>query len=267
MQLLPRYILNTRIRIILNEVGNVTEYVPMFSRQLELYKGIDNVIQFQILNADQKPVDISDKFVRLLAYDQNNKRCLNIPCYPVKWDDSTTRIGMVKATILYNDLLDIPEQYITYWVSITDYDGVEILTYSDVNFGNPGIAKVNQRLSPRPAPAKSTTFNAIAYNRIFDKQVWYSDPVYMDPGLNQNSALHTIAIYPNGYKGVFFTEITLEDNILSNDCVWTKLDHIIEFNGKEQEPIPFNFNGMFMYARFGLTERPPKTPPKILVRT
>ena len=53
MQLIPRYLVSNRITIVVNETGFVTEYRPVYNRQLQVYKGIDNKIEFRVLNADQ----------------------------------------------------------------------------------------------------------------------------------------------------------------------------------------------------------------------
>ena len=55
-QLMPRYLVNNRIHIISNDSGFVTEYKPVYQRQLKVYKNIDNTLQFKVLNSDQKPL-------------------------------------------------------------------------------------------------------------------------------------------------------------------------------------------------------------------
>ena len=52
MQLIPRYLVNNRTTIIANEAGFVTEYRPVYSRQIKVYSNIDNVLEFRVLNAD-----------------------------------------------------------------------------------------------------------------------------------------------------------------------------------------------------------------------
>lgn len=45
--------------------------MPVYSKPLTLHKGVDNQIQFQFLNQEQKPVDITGKTItcRLISYD------------------------------------------------------------------------------------------------------------------------------------------------------------------------------------------------------
>ena len=70
-QLIPRYLVNNRIQIIANDSGFVTEYRPVYQRQIKIYKNIDNKLQFRILNADQKPLSISGYTIKFNAFDEN----------------------------------------------------------------------------------------------------------------------------------------------------------------------------------------------------
>lgn len=48
-------------------------YMPVYAKPLTLHKGVDNQIQFQFLNQEQKPVDITGKSItcRVLNYQGN----------------------------------------------------------------------------------------------------------------------------------------------------------------------------------------------------
>lgn len=45
--------------------------MPVYAKPLTLHKGVDNMIQFQFLNQEQKPVDITGKEItcRIISYD------------------------------------------------------------------------------------------------------------------------------------------------------------------------------------------------------
>ena len=72
MQLVPRYLVSNRTHIVADVAGFITEYRPVYNRQLQVYKGIDNVLQFKVLNADQKPLDIVNYTPKFVAFDENN---------------------------------------------------------------------------------------------------------------------------------------------------------------------------------------------------
>ena len=54
MQLIPRYLVDNKTTILVSDTGHLTEYRPVYTKQLKIYRGIDNVLQFKLLNADQK---------------------------------------------------------------------------------------------------------------------------------------------------------------------------------------------------------------------
>ena len=67
MQLTPRYLSTNKAIVIADLANNITEYRPVYRRTLEVYKGIDNVLTFEIKNPDQKPLN-------LLIQKQANQR-------------------------------------------------------------------------------------------------------------------------------------------------------------------------------------------------
>jgi hypothetical protein len=72
MQYIPRYLVNNRITIVANEAGFITEYRPVYQRHINIYRGIDNVLQFRLLNADQKPINIASYTPKFIAFDEND---------------------------------------------------------------------------------------------------------------------------------------------------------------------------------------------------
>src|SRR6056300_1505422 len=71
MQLIPRYLVTNRINIVADVAGFITEYRPVYNRQIQLYKGVDNVIEFKVVNADQKAVDISTYTPTVYAFGED----------------------------------------------------------------------------------------------------------------------------------------------------------------------------------------------------
>ena len=96
-----RYLVSNRINILANEAGFVTEYKPVYSRQLNVYKGIDNVLEFRLLNADQKPLDVDRYTPKFVAFDENNQMVIEHDGVNLQEGDSTayTKKGLFKVTI------------------------------------------------------------------------------------------------------------------------------------------------------------------------
>ena len=105
MQLIPRYLVNNRVNIVADMAGFITEYRPVYSRQLQVYKGIDNVIQFRLMNADQRPVDATGYTPVFVAVDENRSLVVEREC--VIQDDGSSGVrGLFSVTITENDLLN-----------------------------------------------------------------------------------------------------------------------------------------------------------------
>ena len=102
----------------------------MYNRQIQLYRGIENKLDFRILNADQKPVDISNYTVHLKMFDENKTLIVDVPG-TILDDGSTVTRGMIVVTISASDLLSIKDQYVTYTLLVQDETNGTRLTYSD----------------------------------------------------------------------------------------------------------------------------------------
>ena len=260
MQLLPRYLCNNTTIVIADMAGFITEYRPVYSKQLQLYKGIDNVLEFRLLNADQKPVDITSYIPKFVAFDESNQMVLEKDA-TILDDGSTITRGKFKVTVTENELLNLKQQYLSYNIYMQETDGDKVLTYSQPNFDNDGVIYVNARTFPGPLNSYSvTTFEqeGVGIN------TWYSETVDAQPAINGNEALHTAAAYTSSYTGDLVVQATL-DNQVTESTQWADVASLT-FEGSETTPKPVNFNGVFSHLRFKATANPADKITKILVR-
>jgi hypothetical protein len=259
MQLTPRYLVNNRTTIITNEAGFITEYRPVYQRQLNIYRGIDNVLDFKVLNADQKPINIANYTPKFQAFDENRLLVIEHDGELIPGDDSAPTRGLFKVTVTDNDLLSIDQQYLSYNIHLVDNTtSVPVLTYSNTNFGMNGTIYVSESAFPGPAP----TININTF--IEDGGVWNSETTNAQPGVNGNDALHTAVIYTNSYIGNVVVQATLENQV-TGTTVWADVA-TVTLDGTETTPTPVNFNGVFSYIRFVASADPADKITKILVR-
>jgi hypothetical protein len=256
MQIVPRYLVSNRINVVANEAGNIaTEYRPVYSRNLKVYRGIDNALEFKILNADQKPIDLTGKTVKFVAFGENRNLLIE------RDGVNQSLKGLSKVTINDSDTIDIKDQYLSY--NITIYDSTlnsPTLTYSNSHFEQSGVIEISSDAYPGPKP--SSTVNTFTQ----DGSNWYSNLVNAEPGINGNEALHTIAVYTNAYSGRVAIQATLDNDISDPTQInWFEVSFLV-FDGSESEPKTANFNGVYNYLRFETTQDPANTITKILVR-
>ena len=261
MQLIPRYLYKNQIDVVSNDVGFVVEYRPVYSRQLKVYRGIDNKLQFRLLNADQKPVRITDTPV-IVIYDEANNKIIEKDC-TVQDDGSTTATkGQFTVSLLENDLLNVKQQYLHYNIYL-ESDSGNTITYASRGFDSAGQIYVDGTAYAGP----KSSVEVENFFAVEDYWVAGSDDankITAEPGLNGNDALHTVAVYTNNYVGDLEIQATL-DNQITGMNNWATVS-TITFDGSETEPVPASFNGVYSYLRFKATADPDNKITKILVR-
>jgi hypothetical protein len=71
MQFTSRYLANNKVTIIANLDGLITEYRPVYQRNIPVYRGINNVLHFEVKNHDQKPISLAGYIPKIVVYDEN----------------------------------------------------------------------------------------------------------------------------------------------------------------------------------------------------
>lgn len=259
MQLIPRYLVNNRTTVVVNDTGFITEYRPVYSRNLKVYRGIDNKIEFKIVNADQKPISLTSKTIKLVAFDESNNQVLE----ETGTNHSTIK-GLTTITVSENDLLSVKDQFLKYSIHVEDANQNKTITYSNVHFDNNGVMQVLSDAFPGAKESKSvTTFTEDPGETGVDDSVWHSESINAEPGINGNEAVHTAAIYTDSYVGDVKVQVTL-DNAIGVSTNWADVATVTLNN--ETAPVPVNFVGVFNYVRFEASANPADKISKILVR-
>ena len=268
MQLVPRYLYKNKVDIVTNDIGFVTEYKPVYSRQIKVYKGVDNKIQFRMLNADQKPVDISGHVIEFHAFDDEKNLALEYDA--IIQDDGTSNNtrGMFYVTVTENDLLNLPSQYLSY--SIFDMEACDqrVVTYANGQFDACGTIYIDDCTSPTILPSLEVN-NWLAVNDTWVAGNDESTKIIAQPKINKNEALHTVQFYTDAHNDMGYTgNVTIQgtlDNQIDHTTDWYDIS-TVEFNGTEVRPVFKSFNGVFSYLRFEADTDPADRLLKILIR-
>jgi hypothetical protein len=254
-----RYLVKNRVTIVTNEAGHITEYKPVYSRNINVYKGIDNVLEFRLKNPDQKPIDTTTVTPKFMLFDENRQQVIPTIDGVVLDDGSTQTRGLFKVTIPENELLNLQQQYLSYTIYLENADGTKTLTYANEWTEASGIIYLSSDAFPGPA----ATLSVEQFTQ--NDTVWYSETLDAQPEINGNTALHTAVIYPNDFSGNVTVQATLDNQIIGNQNVnWTDVATVTMFN--ETTPQPVNFYGVFSHLRFKTTSNPANKISKILVR-
>ena len=150
MQKIQSYLYPNRVILIADLAGFTVENTIVYAKIVKIYKGVDNVIQFDVQNADQKRLDLVNTplvtNLKMNVMDMSGNALPNSP-YTV----STTSItGIGTVTIPHADLANIAHQYLQYSVTATDTNSNTIPLYTDSRFSAVGKIEVIGYATPTP---------------------------------------------------------------------------------------------------------------------
>lgn len=245
MQLVPKYLLNNSVTLTANLAGEITEYRAVYQRNINVARGIDNTIQFNVLNADQKPVSILNTYTpKFKLYDENNRLIVERDGTVIE-TSTPSKVGHFTVTISESDLLNIKSQYLHYTVFLlNDSDNTKTILHSGTNFENKGTIFVSAEEFPGPLDSYSvSTFTETNPS----SGEFVSEIVSAEPSINGNSALHTVAYYLDQAIGDIVVQGTL-DNQPNANTFWSDVN---TFTATSSDSIKYvNFNGVFNHLRF-----------------
>lgn len=104
----PAYLVDQKSIVLLvdTELNTTYRWSPVFSKRLTLNKGVDNVFNFQFLNQEQKPVDISRfNFTFRLIDSEGENLLLAVPLEIVN-----ARTGTARAIVTSQETTQLPAQ-------------------------------------------------------------------------------------------------------------------------------------------------------------
>jgi hypothetical protein len=147
MQKISTYLLKNRVQLLANLAAFPTEWTIVYQRQIKIYNGIDNTLEFDIKNADQKRltlavindgdvVEITN--IQLNIMDQSGNE---LPNSPYTITPSSTIKGIATVTIPQEDLVNLEDQFLKFSVTAIS-NGNDIMLYGDTRFGATGTIEI-----------------------------------------------------------------------------------------------------------------------------
>lgn len=171
-------------------------YMPQYSKPLTIHKGVDNQLQFQFLNQEQKPVDITGKSItcRILNYDGTEvliKKALTLQL-PVT--------GIAVLQLNAAEIEDIPTQKAYYSLEIPvgqfDYP-----VYVDQNAGARGDLNIVNSILPSFVPSEVITIPTGQSFPNINPNVSSNFTYYSSVINTQDNPILTIQAQYNEYEG------------------------------------------------------------------
>jgi hypothetical protein len=158
MQKISTYLYSNRIELTADLAAFRVEYTNVYQKTVKIYKGVDNVIEFDIKNADQKRIDLTtldNLNLNVMDYQGNA-----LPNSPYLLSKEVAMKGIATATVPSSDLINLDAQFLKY--SVTQTDGTtNTIMYGDTRFGAVGtIELVGSALPTTRASRVFDTFTA-----------------------------------------------------------------------------------------------------------
>jgi hypothetical protein len=138
MQKIISYLYPNRIILLADLAGFNVENRVVYARTVKIYNGIDNTIQFDIQNADQKRIDLTTfSMIEMNVMDSQGNSLPTSP-YVVT---PTSVFGVGSTTIPQEDLAELKDQYLRYSVTAVS-GGNDVMLYADSQFSAVGTLQL-----------------------------------------------------------------------------------------------------------------------------
>jgi hypothetical protein len=197
MQKIQVYLYPNRITVLTNLDNNSanTEWRIVYQRNVKIYKGIDNVIEIEVKNNDQKRVEIGNDVLKLVLMDQSRNL---IGTYTAQSMEDSTQVGLARITVPTADLSDLDPQFLKFAVYKDQASGPDVLTYTDSQYGAIGTMQLLNGLD-------YITTTTRVYDR-FTQETNYTAGRWEDRKTYYNSE----GISLNDYRAKQVTEVRLK---------------------------------------------------------
>jgi len=137
-----------RETIVMMSGNSIRRYQTVYAKTLKLHKGVDNRLQFQLINQDQKPINVTDKqlYFRIISEDGTkllfNKMLTNVLALN----------GIVQLDTIDTDIIDIETQYCYYSIEMSD-GTTDLPVFVDHNSGARGKIQIVDSVMPDFTPS------------------------------------------------------------------------------------------------------------------
>ena len=247
MQTVQRYLLSQSV--IVYQSGYHGRNSKVYDRRLTLHRGVSNPVTFTFKNEDQKAQDISAKTYEFNMIDSESKKAVITKTLTILDDGSTvSTTGDASCTITEGDLLPLDAKFYNFAVREVNSDGSREITYADTGYAAAGTVELLDGAYPEfVASTNVSTFSSggpLAY---------VSGSIDARPGINNNKALHTIAVYTKNFTGALRVQGTMSASPSETDY----FDITMEDAGSTANSFTssttvtnFNFTGVYHSVRF-----------------
>ena len=249
MQTVSRYLLSQLVIAFQN--GFHGRNSKVYDRRLKLFRGASNPVTFTFKNEDQKAQSITSKTFEFALIDTTSKKAVLTRTMTTLDDGSTfSSRGTASVTITDGDLLGLDSKFYNYSVREVLNDGSSTffqVTYSDTSYNAAGSAELIDGGFPQFVPSvEIKSFTAKSTPNDYPLKFVSNGTIQAFPGQNNNDALHTIAVYTNGFSGTLKVLATMDTSPDDKDYFTVTTINDLPTTGVKY----YTFNGIFQFVKF-----------------
>jgi len=243
MQTVQRYLINQLVIAYIN--GFTGRNSKVYDRRLTLHRGVSNPVSFTFKNEDQKAQDITAKTYEFNIIDSESQKAVITKTLTVIDDGSTVSTrGDASCTITEGDLLPLDAKFYNFSVREVKADGSREITYADTGYAAAGTIEVLD--GAYPEFVSSTEISSFTASGGLKSLGHTSSAITARPGINNNKALHTIAVYPKNFSGTLRVQGTMASSPGNLD--YFEVTSATYSNAST--PSTLNFTGVYQNVRF-----------------
>ena len=248
MQTVSRYLINQLV--IVYQSGYHGRNSKVYDRRLTLHRGVSNPVSFTFKNEDQKAQDITSKTYEFNMIDSESKKAVLTKTLTILDDGSTVSTkGDASCTITEGDLLQLDAKFYNFSVREVKSDGSREITYADTGYAAAGTVELLDGAYPDFVASTSVS----SFTASGGPLAYTSGSIDSRPGINNNKALHTIAVYTKNFSGALRVQGTMSASPSNTDY----FDITMEDAGSPANTFAdsttvtnFNFTGVYHSVRF-----------------
>ena len=221
MQFNPVYLYSNKLDVFTNPLDSWTteRYRRVYNRNLKIYRSVDNRIDVQVRNSDQKASNITGSTLVFNLVTRETKDLI------FQKDFSAMDLATGKVTVILTEyeMLDIDPGFYEYsiikevreTIDSTDYKVTSrIAMYMDSQYDTLGTIEVLGDILGEVTP--SVSIDKFEYINPFtagseDPKIYISSIVDAKPTFNSAGALHTFQFYSSNYRGTVTIQGSLDE--------------------------------------------------------
>jgi len=243
MQKISFYLLPNRIKVTTDVAGFTTELRQVYQRKFKIYKGIDNTIEFEVRNGDNRKDNIAGYSLVVKFFDQLRKNVFTVEGSPI-----AGKPGLMSAVVTKDLIASLDPQMLTVAAFLRS-DTEERLLYSDADFNLTITADLVDGFNE----IEDFTEELTVFNYEFDRKAYISEIGNFGTLINDDystaPARAMIAEVPPGpYNGIIQVFAT-RDKSTASSVTWTQLE-----NWDVAESRSKTYEGDYRFVKFSISQ-------------